>query len=89
MFAAARAAAPAVVFIDELDALAPARGGGAADGAGGVGAGVVAHHGCAKWVAMNRLLRVVVYYFPNTAVGAWNLGDSCGSHAIVLLLCRR
>lgn len=27
--AAARAAAPAVVFLDELDALAPARGGGA------------------------------------------------------------
>ena len=40
-------------------------------------------------VAMNRLLRVVVHCFPNTAVGAWNLGDSCGSHAIVLLLCRR
>lgn len=46
VFAAARAAALAVVFIDELDALAPARG-GAADGAGGVGAGVLAHLECA------------------------------------------
>ncbi|KAK9825828.1 hypothetical protein WJX81_000622 [Elliptochloris bilobata] len=42
VFAAARAAAPAVIFIDELDALAPARGGSAADGAGGVGAGASA-----------------------------------------------
>ncbi len=33
MFAAARAAAPAVIFIDELDSLAPARSRGAHSGA--------------------------------------------------------
>ena len=42
VFAAARAAAPAVVFIDELDALAPARGGaGGIDAAGEMSARVV------------------------------------------------
>jgi transitional endoplasmic reticulum ATPase len=45
IFAAARAVAPAVVFIDEIDALAPAREGGAAGslvsggGRGGQGRG--------------------------------------------------
>ena len=55
VFAAARAAAPAVVFIDELDALAPARGGGAADGAGGVGAGAAAHTRCAMWPSQENV----------------------------------
>jgi ribosome biogenesis ATPase len=35
LFARARASAPCVVFFDELDALAPRRGAGGADGGGG------------------------------------------------------
>ncbi len=40
VFAAARAAAPAVIFLDEVDALAPARGG--ASGGAGAGGGAAA-----------------------------------------------
>lgn len=51
VFAAARAAAPSVVFLDEVDAVAPARPHAAASGAGGGGAGGPAADAAARLVA--------------------------------------
>jgi len=51
VFAAARAAAPAVIFLDEADALAPARAQSAASGTGGGAVGGAAADAAARLVA--------------------------------------